>query len=185
MHYRLILRHASSLIGSPCWLHRSITLAMRVTGSAAYVEGAFTTCMHVYRIYGVKLHCQEVHSWLPHVLIPKNIEYHLSFIFFNMDSSLDCFLYAMNDLGNTVAPNEFPDVTNEKALRQVAPWNIFSSKNRCPLMGYRHYFPPLQAHWKEKEGPLSTITEQHNVSKHRSTILYRGGMMRLLAYSML
>ena len=129
------------------------------------------------RIYGVRFHYREVHAWrLTHRML-REPEYHLSSILFNMDSAIECFVFAMNALGYVVAPAEFLDVTEEKTLKRIAPSNILGTKTQAPLLGYAHYFPTLQSHWQANEAILATIMEQHDVSKHRSTI-YVGGKYR-------
>lgn len=130
------------------------------------------------RIYGVKVHYHEVHSLRLTQRVFSEPEYHLSSIFFNMDSAVECFVFAMNALGYAVAPSEFLDVADEKGLRQVAPWNILGNKRLQPLIGYSHFFPTLQTHWQANQTFLNTIMEQHDVSKHRSTI-YVGGKYRM------
>jgi hypothetical protein len=129
------------------------------------------------RIHGVRVHFYEVHAWRLKIRTPAETEYHVSSIFFNMDSAVECFVFGINGLGNAVAPQEFLDATDYKALRRVAPWNILGNKGQSPRVGYTHYFPSLQAYWQESRVLLDTITEQHDVSKHRSTI-YEGGRAR-------
>ena len=129
------------------------------------------------RIHGVKVHFYEVHAWRLKVRTPGETEYHLSSVFFSMDSAVECFVFGINGLGNAVAPKEFLDVTDDKDLRRVAPWNVLGNKGQSPMVGYTHYFPSLQAYWQESRDLLDTITEQHDVSKHRSTI-YQGGRHR-------
>jgi hypothetical protein len=129
------------------------------------------------RVYGVALHFYEVHAWRLKQRTRTETEYHLSSIFFNMDSALECFIFALNGLGYGAAPQEFLDVTDDKALRRVAPWNITGDKSRSPLAGYAKYFSALQAHWQAHLNLLEVIMEQHDVSKHRSRI-YVGGRHR-------
>ena len=129
------------------------------------------------RIYGVRVHFHEVHAWHPETKGLADTEYHLSSIFFNMDSAMECFVYAINALGFAASSTAFLDVTNDRALRQVAPWNILGRDTNPPLAGYNLYFPNLQAHWQENQSLLDTITEQHDVSKHRSSI-FVGGQAR-------
>jgi hypothetical protein len=127
------------------------------------------------RIHGVKTHFYEVHAWYPRIRLLIETEYHLSSIFFNMDSAIECFVFALNALGNAIAPKEFLDVTNDAALREVALRNIIEPK---PLPGYSLFFPTLQEHWRANQDVLNIITEQHDVSKHRHTI-FHGGQARL------
>jgi hypothetical protein len=130
------------------------------------------------RIYGVHLHYATVHSWLPRSRWSgPETEYHLSSIMFNMDSAVECLAFALNALGNAVAPSDFFDVANARALTQVAPWNIIGSARRGARPGYASYFPTLTSYWQLKQRLLSRIVEQHDVSKHRTTI-FVGGQAR-------
>lgn len=131
-----------------------------------------------WRVFGVNRHFQEVHAWVPR---PRNLaeaEYHLASIFFHMDSALECFVFALNALGNSAAPNDFRDITSESALRQIAPSDITGTAKRPPLPGYRAFFPTLQAEWNTQATLLAIIVDQHDVSKHRETI-FVGGQMRM------
>lgn len=129
------------------------------------------------RIYGVHFHYYEVHAWrLSHRML-REPEYHLAQIFFNMDSAIECFTFAMNALGNAVAPSDFLNVTDERSLKRITPANILGTKTQAPQRGYARYFPTLQTYWQANEALLTTIVEQHDVSKHRSTI-YVGGKYR-------
>lgn len=126
------------------------------------------------RIYGVRIHYQEVHSWTLTSKAPTDTEYHLSSIFFNMDSAIECLVFAINALGYAIAPQDFLDVTDDEDLRRITPWNILGKKQ---LAGYANFFPELQKYWQTKQNLINTIMEQHDVSKHRSTI-YIGGTSR-------
>lgn len=138
--------------------------------------GYFRGGLHGFysRIYGVVRHYEEIHRWAPRPTMP---EYHLASIFFNMDSALECFVFLMNALGNSVAPDQFLDITDAQALRQVAPSNILGKGEQPPLAGYGQYFPSLQTHWQTHGELLQTVVEQHDVSKHREMI-YFGGRLR-------
>ena len=129
------------------------------------------------RIHGVFLHFYEMHAWQLKCRDHRETEYQLASLFFNMDSTIECFIYALNGLGNAVAPQDFLDVTDDRALRRVAPRNILGDNSRAPLPGYAKYFPKLQAHWQAHRDLLELVMEQHDVSKHRSRI-YVGGKRR-------
>src|SRR5438552_7832368 len=51
------------------------------------------------RLRAVQKHYFEVHAWLPVPRVLAHAEYHLSSIFFNMDSALECLAFAINALG--------------------------------------------------------------------------------------
>ncbi len=132
------------------------------------------------RLKGVKIHFKAVHSWDSSIKTPNIIDYHLSSIFFNMDSAIECMVFALNALGYIVDSTKFIDITDEKKLRKIKPSNLIGSPptySQGFISGYDIYFPFLKKYWRESLDLLKIIFEQHNVSKHRSTI-YRGGKMR-------
>lgn len=127
------------------------------------------------RIQGIVTHYYDVHSWKPRLRWPRETEYHLASIFFNMDSSVECITFALNALGFcALNDGSFRDVTKSEELRCVSPKDIIG---RTTLTGYEKVFPSIQKLWKNNNKMLSTIIEQHDVSKHRQTI-YVGGMVR-------
>jgi len=133
------------------------------------------------RIHAVRRHFYEVHAWIP---TPRHIadsEYHLTSIFFNMDSSLECLTYGINALGNAIDPRLFRNVTDSQAIRLVSPVDILGSK-RPPLKGYEKYFPQFQSLWQSRMSLVEEIQDQHDVSKHRQTI-FIGGKSRIDAPS--
>lgn len=132
------------------------------------------------RIHGLINHYYAVHAWMPRPRLPAETEYHLASIFFNMDSFVECITYAFNALGFGVLNNDsFRDVTKSKELRRVSPYDILgrieANNPKPPLGGYESIFPSVQKYWKSKYSLISTIFEQHDVSKHRETI-FTGGM---------
>jgi hypothetical protein len=96
---------------------------------------------------------------------------------FSMDSAMECYVFALNALGNSVAPGDFKDVMDAQALRMVAPWNVIGDRQRQPLVGYGRFFLNVQMYWKSRRELIERISEQHDVSKHRNTI-YVGGRHR-------
>jgi len=134
------------------------------------------------RLYGVALHYQTVHVWLPTVRSPKEIEYHLASIFFNLDSAIECLIFALNALGYAAMPSSFRDVSDVRALKRICPKDLLGDPStnppRLPLAGYATIFPNVQLLWQRKLILLNRIVEQHDVSKHRKTI-FVGGMARL------
>lgn len=128
------------------------------------------------RVHGVQVHNGALHNWLPPRLhTPADTDYNLSSIFFNMDSAIECFAFALNALGFATLPKGFCDITDTKKLRKISPHNILGNPpNLNPLPGYSEIFPRTQGYWQESRQILDRIFELHNVSKHRTTI-YRGG----------
>lgn len=109
-------------------------------------------------------------------------EYHAAVILFGMDSSLECFVFAVNALGFAKSPNEFCSITDPTSLRQVSPTNILGgdpTDKRNPRPGYQQLFPRVVALWKKNEHLLSTIFEYHDVTKHRSAVAQGGRLGEL------
>lgn len=123
------------------------------------------------RLYGVTRHYAEVHAWRPE-LTASTADYQLASVFFNMDSALECFVFALNALG-WGAGGEFRDVADGKALKKIGLRDVRES----PLPGYRAVFPSVLAVFEEHRDTITTVTELHDVSKHRQTIL-TGGRLR-------
>lgn len=106
-------------------------------------------------------------------------ESHAGLVFFAMDSTIECFVFALNAIGFAQSKSDFCDITDPKALRQVSPKNILgggSSDNQNPRPGYQRHFPRTVAHFKANETLLARIFEYHDVSKHRSAISTGGGV---------
>ena len=128
------------------------------------------------RVHAVRKHYLEVHSWTTEPRALADAEYHLASIFFNMDSALECLVFALNALGNAVEPSLFRDVTDAKSLRAVSPTDV-CSQTKVPLPGYIKYFPKFQKLWLTRLSLIDEIREQHDVSKHRETI-FEGGQVQ-------
>lgn len=143
-------------------------------GNASDWFGVFRGGLYGFyaRIHGIPVHYRDIHAWIPRPRLPTETEYHLASIFFNMDSAIECFTFGVNALGSAVSPPDFRDVTDEQELRRVKPNDLLGG-----LSGYAKIFPTLQAHWQAHSTLLSTIIEQHDVSKHRQAI-FQGGMSR-------
>jgi len=138
----------------------------------------------LYRLYarvmGVQIHYYKVHSWEPAIKDPSMTEYHLSSILFNMDSAVECMVFALNALGYITDSSKFLNVTNEKDLSKICPYNILGKPPEYStgyIQGYDDYFPSLKSCWHENRNLIRTISEQHDVSKHRSTV-FSGGRSR-------
>lgn len=131
------------------------------------------------RLYGVQRHYFEVHAWLPRVRIPTDTEYHLASILFQMDSALECLIFALNSLGWVVMPAGFRDVTDAKALRRIGPLDILgdATKTIAPLAGYQTVFPTIQGAWQNEAQLIAQVRDLHDVSKHRH-IIFVGGQAR-------
>ena len=125
------------------------------------------------RILGVQIHYRGVHSWtspLSPISGIRGAEYHLSSILFNMDSAIECMVFALNALGYIANSTQFLDVSDEKKLRKISPNNILGGV----VEGYDNYFPSLKNYWDENRDLIYKISEQHDVSKHRSIIFSAG-----------
>ncbi len=133
------------------------------------------------RLRGVATHYQQVHQWLPNPRDSIETEYHLASILFNMDSSIECFTYALNAIGFAASPDGFRDVTNASQLRQIKPQDVLgnmSIRPAIPMAGYSTIYPSCKSLWQSKADLINRIQENHDVSKHRS-MTNRGGMHRL------
>jgi hypothetical protein len=132
------------------------------------------------RITGVQIHFKAVHSWDFSIKTSKIVDYNLSSVFFNMDSTIECLVFALNALGYIADSTKFIDITDEKKLRTIKPSNLIGSPPTYSngfISGYEIYFPFLKKYWRESLELLETVFEQHDVSKHRSTT-YQGGKFR-------
>jgi hypothetical protein len=98
-------------------------------------------------------------------------------IFFGMDSTVECFVYAMNAVGFARSRGDFCDITDAKKLRQISPKNIMGgdkSDKQNPIRGYQKYFPRVVGHFMANQPILSSIFEYHDVSKHRGGVIQGG-----------
>ncbi len=123
------------------------------------------------RLYGVEEHYRNVHAWLPRVRIPRDTEYHLASILFQMDSALECLTFALNALGWAVSSTDFRDVTDARTLGKIKPRDLVGDS---PIPGYEQLFPTIQREWQSESQLIARIGELHDVSKHRRTIFVGG-----------
>jgi hypothetical protein len=104
-------------------------------------------------------------------------EYHAGVILFGMDSSMECFVFALNALGFARSPGDFCDIADPKLIKQISPKNILGggpSDKRNPRPGYQLLFPRVVTLWKSSEPLLSAIFEYHDVTKHRQAVVQGG-----------
>jgi len=98
-----------------------------------------------------------------------------------MDSAIECMVFSLNALGYIADSLQFHDVTDIKALRKINPYNILGRPpkyNKDIVPGYDAYFPNLKKYWQKNRDLIQIIAENHDVSKHRTTI-YQGGKYNL------
>ena len=97
-------------------------------------------------------------------------------LFFAMDSSLECFAYALNALGYLVSAREFLDITVDEKLRRITPANLLD----LPVKGYvgqsayqgcLKWFPRICGHWSANRTLLTQIIEYHDATKHRHSVV--------------
>jgi len=135
------------------------------------------------RVLGVRINYHAVHSWalpVPFMNSIQRAEYHLSSILFNMDSAIECMVFALNALGYIADSSQFKDVTSEKDLKKISPYNILGlppNYSNGFVSGYDSYYSSLKSYWHQNRDLILTIFEQHDVSKHRQAI-FTGGKMR-------
>jgi hypothetical protein len=130
------------------------------------------------RLFAVRHHFREIHAWTPHVRDTEEMDYHLASILFGMDSTIECCTYALNALGCAVAPAYFLDISVDKKLKDINPFNILGTPSKSPLSGYTAVFPDVQRYWQERRDLLVAIIEQHDVSKHRKATILDGWTYR-------
>lgn len=126
------------------------------------------------RIDALVRHFYQVHSWVPVPRFPQDAEYHLASTLFAMDSSFECFTFALNALGCAANIGEFQSITDHRAMKAITPDNILGA---TPRPGYARYFPSVQGLWLSQKSLIRTVMDQHDVSKHRSSI-FQGGKVR-------
>lgn len=133
------------------------------------------------RIFGLKNHYANLQSIDEGGIISDGhrmynfieLDHHLSDILFNLDSAIECLVFALNAIGYGIMDsNLFISIEDEKRLRRIKPDNIFNGNNEH----YKKYFPNLTNYWLEN--PLhkyhitpkqlwESIRDNHDVSKHR------------------
>jgi len=125
------------------------------------------------RLFGVRKHSLEMHSWEQ----PNNqitLEYHISSIFFHMDSAIECLTFMLNAFGFGIEPALFHDITNEKELRQIFPKNIIGPQDKNLVKGYDKYFPSLKLFMITNRDLINKISDHHDISKHTKSIFMGG-----------
>jgi hypothetical protein len=127
------------------------------------------------RVDALVHHFYQVHSWVPVPRFPQDAEYHLASALFAMDSSFECCTFLLNALGCAANAGEFQSITDHRAMKNITPDNIVGA---TPRPGYANYFPSVQALWLSHHDLIRTVMDQHDVSKHRSSI-FRGGKVRM------
>jgi hypothetical protein len=118
------------------------------------------------RIRGLQQHSFSLHQWRRSSSISTH-EHDIASMLFCMDSSIECFVFMLNALGQAADKPSFRDVGSDTALRRISPDDILGTPNRIPLPGYSRYFPKIQSHWQSKAGLIRLIFENHDVTKHR------------------
>jgi hypothetical protein len=135
------------------------------------------------RVQGTQINYYAVHSWTlpsPFMTNIQRAEHHLSSILFNMDSAIECMVFALNALGYIADSEQFKDVTKENELAKISPYNILGKSPNYTtgfVQGYDIYFPSLKSYWHQNRELIHKIFEQHDVSKHRS-VAFSGGTAR-------
>ena len=107
------------------------------------------------------------------------LDHHLSDILFNLDSSIECLVFALNAIGYGVMDSKlFISIEDDKKLKRINPDNIFLENNNAH---YKKYFPNLTNYWLEiphhkyhvtPKQLWKSIKDNHDVSKHRSCLCH-------------
>ena len=99
-------------------------------------------------------------------------ESYVGVLFFAMDSSLECFTYALNALGYLLSADDFIDITTDTALKRITPANLLDpptreSSRHSVYEACRKYFPKICGHWSANRALIAQIIEYHDATKHR------------------
>ncbi len=102
-------------------------------------------------------------------------------LFFAMDSSLECFTYALNALGYLLSPGDFIDITADEKLKRITPANLLDppTKGNATYSAYGpclKLFPRICAHWLANRDLLAQIIEYHDATKHRHSAVVGQGL---------
>jgi hypothetical protein len=97
-----------------------------------------------------------------------------------MDSSLECFAYALNALGYLLSPDEFLDITSDNNLRQISSAKLFEIPPSGRAASRAHdaclkWFPRICGHWSAHRPLLAQIIEYHDATKHRHSVVVGQG----------
>ncbi len=127
------------------------------------------------RIGAVHYHYDLMHRWIPMERNPNEDEYHLTSILFNMDSAIECLIFALNSFGQVVDSKNFYLINLDNELRNISPKNIiqefnYLNKKNNIYIGYNKLFNELQKYWLSKKELHDIIIDNHDVSKHRHSI---------------
>jgi hypothetical protein len=129
------------------------------------------------KLYGVRKHFLDMHTWGQ----PNNqvaLEYHISSVFFHMDSAIECLVFMLNAFGYGIEPALFINISDAKALQNIFPKNIVGAHERELVKGYDKYFPKLKIFMISNGNLIKKITDHHDVSKHRKSI-FAGGQREI------
>jgi hypothetical protein len=101
-------------------------------------------------------------------------------LFFAMDSSLECFAYALNALGYLLSPRDFIDITTDDKLKRIAPANLLDpptkiNANHSAYSICLKLFPRICAHWSANRDLHAEIIEYHDATKHRHSAVVGQG----------
>jgi len=121
------------------------------------------------KVYGAELHFGQIHAWAPVLQHQSVLEYNVAGFLFCVDSAIECLVYAMNALGFAATPSLFCDPGDEKALKKISPKFLLDSDTPVH-QGFLKVFPGSTALALSHRAEILRWMEQHDVSKHRSTI---------------
>lgn len=129
------------------------------------------------RMLSLEEHRALVYEWHPSAMLHGH-ERHIAIMLFCMDSAFECLVFALNALGQARDTSGFRDVTDDIALRKIAPRDVIGAATTGqPLAGWLNLFPTFQRHCASNSKLLSLIVENHDVTKHRQSG-FEGGKVR-------
>lgn len=119
---------------------------------------------------GMQHSYRNLTEWLPGLPL-WNPDNEVAVCLFFMDSTLECWTFALNALGFGVLPSQFHDIGNSASLKRISPECIIGKLNRRS-QGFDTVFPSVSELWRQNEESIRIIIENHDVSKHRHWNLF-------------
>jgi hypothetical protein len=130
------------------------------------------------RMWGSYFNYHVIHAWDDY--FPKGLfktESYIASTLFNMDSALECCVFALNALGYAIDESAFVDINDSGELARINPLNVIGN-DRQRIPGYQEYFTLFSDLWNKNKPLIDIIRENHDVTKHRQFNFIGGGQRR-------